>query len=111
MKHTLSVDLDQVKKLFHYFGYEVTSISRGVWAFQHKSMRGNTCIVTASSRPPLQKSPLPWIAKLEFFGVANGKSKRINISRPKTWLGIFVTLRNHTRHQLFVSEIQLKQAA
>lgn len=111
MKHTLSVDLDQVKKLFHYFGYEISVSSHGVWAFRHKSMRANTCVFTAFAHPSLQNTRSPWIAKLEFFGFVEGKSKRVNMAKAKTWEGIFITLRNQTRRELFVKEIQLKQAA
>jgi hypothetical protein len=111
MKPPLSVEFEQVASLFHYFGYKVSTAKHGVWAFHNKTMRETTCIVTGFVHPSLQNLRNPFIAKLEFYGIVDGKSKRIDIARVKTWTGIFKAIRNHTRRELFAREVQLRQVA
>jgi hypothetical protein len=102
-----SLNLSEVKSLLAYFGYEYGKNKNGTWEFRHKVFAGNHCYIT----PRFGGS---FIARVEFWFEGGNKMIKQDIAMPKSWKGLFIAIRTHTKSLIFRREVinqQLKQAA
>jgi hypothetical protein len=92
------VNIDHVKGLFHYFGYEPTTPEvGGFMGFEHKLFEGNKVIYEQRSG---------FLCKITFCEPGTGSFATGSQSVcPKTWSGLFTAIKTHTRRLIFIRDL------